>query len=243
MGRGAQLVLPAQTWAPKLLELYDANPEFVRPRARYNEARSLIAGGLEDVSFSRATVTWGVPLPWEPEQTIYVWVDALLNYRTALEYGLGRDVTETFWPTSLHVMAKDILRLHGVGRCDDAEHLEVAARYPAGWHVRWRLRRIDGTGRKGSSDTGCHPGQDALVALNRLEHWIEQHEPLAVPARLEDDEPLRIGTGSACMTTVWSTTKTEVAAPMPTASEATASDANTGLRRRIRMAYAESCRA
>ena len=86
----------------------------MRPRARYNEARSLIAGGLEDVSFSRATVTWGVPLPWEPEQTIYVWVDALLNYRTALEYGLGRDVTETFWPTSLHVMAKDILRLHGI---------------------------------------------------------------------------------------------------------------------------------
>ncbi len=105
---------PLKTWAPKLLELYDRNPEFVRPRARYNEARSLIAGGLEDVSFSRATVTWGVPLPWEPEQTIYVWVDALLNYRTALEYGLGRDVTETFWPTSLHVMAKDILRLHGI---------------------------------------------------------------------------------------------------------------------------------
>ena len=55
-----------------------------------------------------------MPLPWEPEQTIYVWVDALLNYRTALEYGLGRDVTATFWPTSLHVMAKDILRLHGI---------------------------------------------------------------------------------------------------------------------------------
>ena len=105
---------PLKAWAPKLLELYDQYPEFVRPRARYNEARSLIAGGLEDVSFSRATVTWGVPVPWEPEQTIYVWVDALLNYRTALEYGLGRDVTATFWPISLHTMAKDILRLHGI---------------------------------------------------------------------------------------------------------------------------------
>jgi methionyl-tRNA synthetase len=105
---------PLRDWAPRLLELYDANPQFVRPRARYNEARSLIERGLEDVSFSRATVSWGVPLPWEPTQTIYVWVDALLNYRTALEYGLGRDVTATFWPTNLHLMAKDILRLHGI---------------------------------------------------------------------------------------------------------------------------------
>ena len=105
---------PLKKWAPRLLELYDGNPDFVRPAARFNEARSLIAGGLEDVSFSRATVSWGMPLPWDPAQTIYVWVDALLNYRTALEYGLGRDVTGEFWPTTLHVMAKDILRLHGI---------------------------------------------------------------------------------------------------------------------------------
>jgi methionyl-tRNA synthetase len=105
---------PLSKWAPRLLELYDANPDFVRPRARYNEARSMIAGGLEDVSFTRASVSWGIPVPWEPSQTIYVWVDALLNYRTAQEYGLGRDVTSEFWPTSLHLMAKDILRLHGI---------------------------------------------------------------------------------------------------------------------------------
>jgi len=105
---------PLSKWAPKLLELYDANPDFVRPRARYNEARSMIAGGLEDVSFTRASVSWGIPVPWEPSQTIYVWVDALLNYRTAQEYGLGCDVTSEFWPTSLHLMAKDILRLHGI---------------------------------------------------------------------------------------------------------------------------------
>ena len=83
------------------------------PRARYNEARSLIEAGLSDFSVSRATVSWGIPLPWKPEQTIYVWVDALLNYHTALEYGLGRDVSEEFWP-SLHMLAKDILRLHCV---------------------------------------------------------------------------------------------------------------------------------
>jgi methionyl-tRNA synthetase len=105
---------PLSKWQPKLLELYDRNPEFVRPRARYNEARSLISSGLEDVSFTRASVSWGIPVPWEPGQTVYVWVDALLNYRTALEYGLGRDVSDVFWPVSLHLMAKDILRLHGI---------------------------------------------------------------------------------------------------------------------------------
>ena len=54
-----------------------------------------------------------MPVPWEPNQTIYVWVDALLNYRSE-EYGLGNDITGTVWPTSLHLMAKDILRLHGI---------------------------------------------------------------------------------------------------------------------------------
>ena len=83
------------------------------PRARYNEARSFIESGLSDFSVSRATVSWGVPLPWKPEQTIHVWVDALLNYHTALEYGLGRDVSATFWP-SMHLLGKDILRLHCV---------------------------------------------------------------------------------------------------------------------------------
>jgi methionyl-tRNA synthetase len=105
---------PLSKWAGRLLELYDRDPGFVRPQARYNEARSLIEGGLEDFSVTRASVSWGVPVPWEPSQTVYVWVDALLNYRTAQEYALGEDVTARFWPVSLHLMAKDILRLHGI---------------------------------------------------------------------------------------------------------------------------------
>jgi methionyl-tRNA synthetase len=100
-------------FGPRLLELYDRDPQYVVPRARYNEARSFIEAGLSDFSVSRATVSWGIPLPWKPEQTVYVWVDALLNYHTALEYGLGRDVSAKFWP-SLHLLGKDILRLHCV---------------------------------------------------------------------------------------------------------------------------------
>ena len=97
----------------KLLELYDRDPEYVAPRTRYNEARSQIEAGLNDLSVSRASVSWGVPLPWKPDQTIYVWVDALLNYHTALEYGTGEDVAAKFWP-STHLLGKDILRQHAI---------------------------------------------------------------------------------------------------------------------------------
>jgi len=99
----------------RLLAHYDAHPDWVLPRARRNEARSMIEGGLEDLSISRAQIEWGVPVPWDPGQTIYVWIDALLNYRTALAYARpGEDLTERYWPPSLQVMGKDILKFHAV---------------------------------------------------------------------------------------------------------------------------------
>ncbi len=99
----------------RLLAHYDANPEWVLPQARYNEARRMIELGLEDLSVSRAQVEWGVPVPWDPGQTIYVWIDALLNYRTALGYARpGEDLAERFWPPDLQLMAKDILKFHAV---------------------------------------------------------------------------------------------------------------------------------
>jgi methionyl-tRNA synthetase len=96
----------------KLLQLYDERPDFVLPSHRYNEARSFIAGGLRDFSISRATQTWGVPIPWDPEQVAYVWADALVNYRSALSYAPGENL-ERFWP-AVHLLAKDILRFHCV---------------------------------------------------------------------------------------------------------------------------------
>ncbi|MGD9695113.1 MAG: methionine--tRNA ligase [Thermoleophilia bacterium] len=98
----------------RLLAHYDANPDWVRPRARYNEARRMIELGLDELSVSRANIEWGVPVPWDPSQTIYVWIDALLNYRTALAYGGGDDLIERFWPPDLQLMAKDILKFHAV---------------------------------------------------------------------------------------------------------------------------------
>jgi methionyl-tRNA synthetase len=96
----------------RLLQLYDERPDFVLPSFRYNEARSFIAGGLRDFSISRATQTWGVPIPWDPGQVAYVWADALVNYRSALSYAPGENL-ERFWP-AVHLLAKDILRFHCV---------------------------------------------------------------------------------------------------------------------------------
>jgi methionyl-tRNA synthetase len=98
-----------------LLELYDARPDLVLPSFRYNEARSFIAGGLQDFSLSRAGQPWGVPIPWDESQVVYVWVDALINYISALTYAReGEDLREKLWPEVRHLLGKDILRFHCV---------------------------------------------------------------------------------------------------------------------------------
>jgi len=97
-----------------LERLYEERPDFVRPDFRRNEALAFIKQGLRDVSLSRPTLKWGVPVPWDTDQVIYVWFDALLNYYTALGYARdGEDLTEEFWP-AFHILAKDILKFHAV---------------------------------------------------------------------------------------------------------------------------------
>ncbi|MEA2126062.1 MAG: methionyl-tRNA synthetase [Solirubrobacteraceae bacterium] len=99
----------------ELEALYSDQSDFVLPRVRYNEARSFITGGLQDVSLSRANLTWGVTVPWDESHVFYVWFDALLNYVTALRFARdGEDLTDTFWPATFQVMAKDILKFHAV---------------------------------------------------------------------------------------------------------------------------------
>jgi len=105
----------------RLEELYEQRPDFVTPRTRYNEALSFVRSGLRDVPLTRHRLTWGVPVPWDPEHVFYVWFDALLNYYTALTYAPAPDgavpsgdLVQTFWPASYHVIAKDILRFHAI---------------------------------------------------------------------------------------------------------------------------------
>jgi methionyl-tRNA synthetase len=99
----------------KLLDLYDRVPDFVLPKERLNEVASFVRGGLQDLSISRTTFDWGIPVPDDPEHVMYVWVDALTNYITGV--GFPDTESETFrryWPADLHVIGKDILRFHAV---------------------------------------------------------------------------------------------------------------------------------
>jgi len=98
-----------------LERLFDERPDFVLPQARANEARAFLEQGLQDVSLSRARLRWGVSVPWDPEQVFYVWFDALLNYVTALSYAReGEDLTARYWPASVHMIGKDILKFHTI---------------------------------------------------------------------------------------------------------------------------------
>jgi methionyl-tRNA synthetase len=92
---------------------YAEHPDWVLPDFRYNEALSFIRQGLQDISLSRARISWGVEVPWDPSQVFYVWFDALLNYYTALTYAPNASV-EKFWPPTVQLLAKDILKFHAV---------------------------------------------------------------------------------------------------------------------------------
>ena len=97
----------------RLLEWYRSHPECIQPRSRYNEVVRFVESGLRDLSISRASLRWGVPFPGDEEHVVYVWLDALTNYISALGFGTGDDeLCETFWPGNLHMVGKDILRFH-----------------------------------------------------------------------------------------------------------------------------------
>ncbi|KZM36012.1 methionine--tRNA ligase [Oerskovia enterophila] len=102
----------------RLLALYEAHPEFVQPASARNEVLAFVKGGLQDLSISRNTFDWGIPIPWDTTHVLYVWFDALLNYATAV--GLDSDDPEqqakfaATWPASVHLVGKDILRFHAV---------------------------------------------------------------------------------------------------------------------------------
>jgi methionyl-tRNA synthetase len=97
----------------RLLELYETQPDFVRPTSARNEVVSFVSQGLTDLSISRPSFDWGIPVPWDESHVIYVWVDALLNYATAVGYSEDEAEFSRRWP-SYHVVGKDILRFHAV---------------------------------------------------------------------------------------------------------------------------------
>tara|TARA_B100001121_G_scaffold308975_1_gene334419 strand:- start:3320 stop:4858 length:1539 start_codon:yes stop_codon:yes gene_type:complete len=102
-------------WQEKLLDLYENNQNFILPRSRKNEVVSFVKSGLKDLSVSRKSFTWGIQVPSNKEHVIYVWLDALTNYISALNYPNTNDnLYKSYWPADVHMIGKDILRFHAV---------------------------------------------------------------------------------------------------------------------------------
>ena len=102
-------------WEKPLLDLYNSNPDFIAPKSRKNEVISFVKSGLKDLSISRKTFSWGIPVPNNKDHVIYVWLDALTNYLSALNYpDTKSDLFKKYWPASIHLIGKDIIRFHAV---------------------------------------------------------------------------------------------------------------------------------
>src|SRR5438046_2034643 len=101
-------------WQDRLLAFYEAHPDAVAPRSRRNEVISFVKSGLNDLSISRTSFGWGVPVPGNPKHVVYVWLDALINYISALGYPDIEGEFATFWPADLHVVGMEIVRFHSV---------------------------------------------------------------------------------------------------------------------------------
>lgn len=97
-----------------LLRYLEDNPDFIIPKSRYNEVKKFVEGGLRDLSISRTSFSWGIPLPDDAEHILYVWFDALVNYLTGIGYPSDKDLFNKFWPADVHLMSKDILRHHAI---------------------------------------------------------------------------------------------------------------------------------
>jgi len=102
-------------WQDKLIEFYNKNPDFILPETRKNEVISFVKSGLKDLSVSRKSFNWGIKVPSNKDHVIYVWLDALTNYLSALNYpNESDDLYKSFWPADLHLIGKDILRFHAI---------------------------------------------------------------------------------------------------------------------------------
>jgi methionyl-tRNA synthetase len=133
----------------RLLEWYDAHPGAIVPEFRANEALGLIRSGLRDFSASRTSLTWGIPLPWDPAHVAYVWFDALTNYLSAVGFGTDDERFGTWWPVDYHLIGKDIIRHHCVYW--PAMLMSAGIEPPRGWAVGgWLLSG----GEKMSKTTG-----------------------------------------------------------------------------------------
>jgi methionyl-tRNA synthetase len=101
-------------WGDRLLDFYEKHPDFILPASRRNEVVAFVKSGLGDLSISRTSFTWGVPVPGDPAHVMYVWLDALTNYITAAGYNVDPEEFQKWWPADIHFVGKDIVRFHAI---------------------------------------------------------------------------------------------------------------------------------
>ena len=166
----------------RLLKFYEEHPDFVQPASRMNEVKARVSQGLRDLSVSRSTLQWAVPLPFDPDHRAYVWVDALSNYITAIGYGAREDTFARWWPADVHLMAKDIIwfhaviwpcMLHGPGRGAAKEGLrprlvDAQRREDEQEQEQLRQSRGRGAGIRGGRLALLHPARADLRNGRRL---------------------------------------------------------------------------
>ena len=99
-------------WQNKLLKFYSENPDFIKPKSRYNEVIKFVEEGLQDLSISRTSFSWGISVPGSSDHIVYVWLDALFNYISVLT--TEKDSFNKYWPADAHIVGKDILKFHAV---------------------------------------------------------------------------------------------------------------------------------
>jgi len=216
-------------WADRLIALYETVPDFIMPDGRRREVMSFVRGGLTDLSVSRTSFRWGVPVPGDPAHVMYVWVDALTNYITALGYPDKSSALWRFWPANRHLVGKDIIRFHSVywPALLMAAGLEVPRSvFATGW---WTVR-----GEKMSKSLGNVVAPAALVeryGLDPVRFFLMREVPMgndgdfndgAVVRRLNTE--LANGLGNLAQRTLGQIAK-NLEGVLPDASEPTQEDA------------------
>lgn len=151
-------------YAPALLELFEKNPDFLQPDTRRNEMVAFINQGLEDLCISRSTFDWGIPVPIDEKHVIYVWLDALTNYITALGWPDDTELYDKYWPADVHLVGKEIVRFHSI----IWPAMLMSAELPLPKHVRghgWLL--IDGGKNEQIQGKYCRPCKAHRQIRNR----------------------------------------------------------------------------
>lgn len=173
-------------FAEPLLKYIEEHPEFVYPESRKNEVISFIKSGLKDISATRTTVKWGIPVPFDPKHTVYVWFDALVNYISALGY-LSDDETkfERYWPADVHLIGKDILRFHAIIWPAILMALKIPLPKTILAHGFWTIR-----GGKISKSKGNKVDPHELIntyGVDALRYFLLREVPLGLDGEYSDE--------------------------------------------------------